>query len=174
MDLIQAGYHGDADWAKSLLAANADPNVQQAFGWSPMHSVMIACSGGQLQDPIPFVQVLLAGRADINLKDQAGRSPLVFAAKSGRPEIVELFQGAKEFTEPGPVSALGRAFKDGHASVAEALLNMGHHHHRGDSLGVPVEHARQIMKDRKMDKVHHEARRLLTLEEKKAALAAEL
>lgn len=176
LDLIQAGYRGDADWARSLLAANADPNVQQAFGWGPMHSVMISCSGGQLQDPVPFVQVLLASRADINLKDQAGRTPLVFAAKTGRPEIVELFQGARELTDikHSPVSALGRAMKDGHASVAEALLNMGHHHHRGDSLGVPVEHARKLMKDQKMDKVHHEARRLLTHEDNKAAKAAEL
>lgn len=176
--MIQAGYRGDEHWAKSLLAARADPNFQQVAGWSPMHTVMIAVSGGELrEDPAPFVQVLLSARANINLKDQAGRTPLVFAAKTGRPEIVELFQGAKELTEPGPVSALGRAFKDGHAAVAESLLNMGHHHHQGDSLGVPVEHAREMMKHQKMDKMHHEARRLLILEDKKdskPSLASEL
>lgn len=162
--MCRAGAEGDADWARQLIAANADVNVQAGHGWGPMHSVTLAAKDGKIKDAVPFMKVLLEARADMNVKDQAGRTPLVFAARSGHLELVGLFKDAKELNLDGhfPVSALGRAFRDGHASVAEALLNMGHHHHRGDSLGVPIHQAREVMKDAKLDKMHHEARRLLT------------
>lgn len=166
--LNRAAYVGDAALATELIARRADVNHRQAFGWTPLHVVMIAKYGGDIEDPIPYAEVLLKAGADMNIRDGAGRTPLFFAAKSNSKAVVELFKGAKELTDHtwAPASALGRAAWDGHAETMEAILAMGHHHEHGHSFGgMQINNVRDVLKGHKKDRLSHEVRRLVSHED---------
>ena len=105
---------GLADLAGTLLSSGADPNARTDSGHTPLHLVggedlftgilkaawlerqtvgsFLAGIAAASQGRTAVVEVLLAGGADINAKDENGLTPLQLAAKTGRTDLVELLK----------------------------------------------------------------------------------
>lgn len=110
---------------------------------------MIGAYGSPGFNAVSIANVLIAARADLNLKDGGGRTALFFATKSDSAEVIDIFWDAKELQAPhsGSPSALGRATRDGHVAAIDALLALGHHAERWDSFGdVPLDQVRRLMR----------------------------
>jgi len=73
-----------AEIVKTLLVKGADPNAQQAKGFSPLHAV--AASGDW-----ELAILLLIFKADSNLKDDAGKTPRQIAAEKKHEKVLALF-----------------------------------------------------------------------------------
>lgn len=68
-----------------LLARNADPNIQDAHGNSPL---LWAVKRSNLE----LVGLLLDRKADINMKDSAGISAFEYAVKSNNQALINLLK----------------------------------------------------------------------------------
>jgi ankyrin repeat protein len=116
-----AVHHDQPAIVVSLLAAKANPNVQNRYGVTPLS---LACTNGS--DAI--VQSLLDAGADANLALRGGETPLMTGARTGRVAPVKalLAHGAKvdAALEQGQ-TALMWAAADGHVQVVEALIAAG-------------------------------------------------
>jgi ankyrin repeat protein len=75
--LHYAAGDGDAGAAQQLLAAGADPNLQDDDGWSPLHFAAQASSA-------PVAQLLLAAGAQVDSRDSWGNTPLAKAVFNSR------------------------------------------------------------------------------------------
>ncbi len=116
-----AAHHEQAGVVTSLLAAKANPNVQNRYGVTPL---ALACTNGNDQ----IVRLLLDGGADANLSLRGGETPLMTAARTGRIGPVKglLAKGAKvDATLEQGQTALMWAAADGHLEVVEALIAAG-------------------------------------------------
>lgn len=150
----------DAERAGELLALRAEVNAVHRAGLTALHMAMIGAHERH-RDFEPVAKVLLQAKADIEVKDDRGRSPLFFA-KRNRQAVVDLIR--KEFVDDSQdvQSPLGRAVHNGHAKSIDALLAIDHHTHRVDSFGdMSSDSVRQWMKDRHREDLPHDARRLL-------------
>jgi uncharacterized protein len=76
-----------AEMAKLLLAQNANVNVAQHGGWTPLHQ---AAAHGQTE----ILTMLLQRNANVSAKSEDGRLPVDMAAEGGHKESVELLQAA--------------------------------------------------------------------------------
>lgn len=85
--------------AKWLLQKGADPNQQDASGWTPLFRAidMEGDSGGQewvksgkFPYPADMTELLLKHGANPNVKDKSGESPLRLARHYGHSLVVEL------------------------------------------------------------------------------------
>lgn len=74
---------GDLDLVQLLLAADANPSIQNSDGHSPLH---IATA----QESAKIVRVLLEHEADANIQDNEGKTPLHIAVEDDFHEIAEL------------------------------------------------------------------------------------
>ena len=76
-----------------LIASNADVNAKTTRGgeWTPLHG---AAAAGRTD----IVEVLLKNKADVNLRDGRGLTPLKVAEQQGRAKIVDMLRqhGATE------------------------------------------------------------------------------
>lgn len=81
---------GLRDIVRLLVDKGADINAKDNWYWTPLHSAIYSSKG--------IVELLIAQGANLNAKDGDGRTPLWYAEKEGRTEIVELLkkQGANE------------------------------------------------------------------------------
>jgi ankyrin repeat protein len=76
---------GDRAVVQLLLAHGADAKVKNRASWTAMHAAALARDPGIAAD-------LLAHGADVNAADTIqGRTPLLWAAASGRADLVKLF-----------------------------------------------------------------------------------
>ncbi len=74
------------------------------------------------------VQIFLKGHADIHVKDENGKTALMYAAQSGNKEIVQLLLDAKASVgdmDPLKNTPLFYAVNEGHVDVARLLLQNG-------------------------------------------------
>lgn len=150
----------DAERAQELLALRAEVNAVHHAGWTALHMAMIGAHERH-RDFEPVAKVLLQAKADIEVKDDRGRSPLFFA-KRNRQAVVDLIRKEVFDDSQDAQSPLGRAVHKGHAKSIDALLAIDHHTHRVDSFGdMSSDPVRQWMKDRHREDLPHEARRLL-------------
>jgi ankyrin repeat protein len=104
---IQAMIQNSPDLLNALQGASA-----------PLHS---AASRGQLK----VARFLLDNKANINLRDGAGRTPFMLAASSGHKAMIELLieRGAEvNARDLGGETALHIAAANGYVSVAESLI----------------------------------------------------
>jgi len=87
--LHYAAADGALEKVSSLLAAGADPNVQDDQGWSPLHFAAQATSAES-------AEALIAAGANTELQDTFGNTPLwraVFASR-GDGSVIRLLRGA--------------------------------------------------------------------------------
>ena len=74
---------GNIEAAKQAIAAGADVNAKDKYGWTPLHS---AAFNGHKE----IVELLIDNGADLDAKNILGVTPLHYAANQGHTEIVEL------------------------------------------------------------------------------------
>ncbi|GFP87318.1 26S proteasome non-ATPase regulatory subunit 10 [Phtheirospermum japonicum] len=96
-------------------AGSSVVNSSDEEGWAPLHS---AASSGNLK----ILEILLNRGADVNLKNDGGRTALHYAASKGRLKIAETLvsHGAKVGCNP-----LHRAASTGNAELCEFLIEEG-------------------------------------------------
>jgi erythromycin esterase len=137
----------DLDWVKSLLEEGADINVKNENGRTPLHlavsrnntdlaKLLLSASGS---DPnslhmtaaagnLTSIQRLIDQGADVNVKDEVGWTPLIWATCMGEIESLKLLiaQGA-DVTIPtnNQRTALHRAVYAGDNNIAQILITHG-------------------------------------------------
>jgi uncharacterized protein len=121
--LYDAAERGWVSAIGRLVAEGAQPNWQNAAGWTPL---MIAAAERQLD----AVVALLEAKADPNLRNAYGRTAIMYASTYGQTDIVEklLAAGADPNLVPSDASgwtALISAAARGHPRTVQALLRGG-------------------------------------------------
>ena len=86
--LAYAARVGDLALARILLQNKADINVQDDFGYTPLHSTALAANA-------EMVKLLLENGADPNIKDKLGNTPLLIYAQLNEIQITELLLARK-------------------------------------------------------------------------------
>jgi uncharacterized protein len=76
-----------AEMTRLLLAQNANVNLAQDGGWTPLHQ---AAAHGQTE----ILTMLLQRNANVRAKSEDGKLPVDMAAERGHKESVELLQAA--------------------------------------------------------------------------------
>ncbi|MBP8939963.1 MAG: ankyrin repeat domain-containing protein, partial [Agrobacterium sp.] len=90
--LIPAAEKGHPEAVDMLLAAGLDVDHVNRLGWTALLEVTILRDGGAVSQRI--VRSLLAGGADVAVKDFDGRTALAHARERGLTEIVALLKAA--------------------------------------------------------------------------------
>jgi ankyrin repeat protein len=121
--IYMAQIYGDAEMEKMLWLATDDVNAKiDAFGHSLMHH---AATKGYA----PFLKLLHQAKANLDIKNSAGITSIMWAAHSGHLPCVQFLveQGAKiEYTDNEVhYSSLMIAAISGHADIVNYLLNTG-------------------------------------------------
>ena len=90
-----AASYQDVDALRDLLRGGASPNVQDAFGQTPLHIAvdreMDAWKQAGEEPSTVAVELLLAYGADADLPDDAGSSARDWAARNGFLAATQLF-----------------------------------------------------------------------------------
>ncbi|WP_410542263.1 ankyrin repeat domain-containing protein [Wolbachia endosymbiont of Tetranychus urticae] len=104
---------------KILLEGDAEVDIQNGYGWTPLH---VVASFGALDVVTTLTQ---EGKANINIPDYDGKTSLHFAAQYGNVGIIELLVDNDVVSMPdkGGNIPLHYAAQNGHADVVIALLN---------------------------------------------------
>ena len=84
--LLLALERENLDVAQLLLDHNADVNVRDKRGNTPLH-VAVSTGNGHLD----ICRILLNRNAEVNSRNHHGSTPLLLASEHGAPELVELF-----------------------------------------------------------------------------------
>ena len=92
--LHEAAYYNRSELLRVLLTSGANPNIQTTrSGWrggAPLHYVFDGTRSGSAL----AVSVLVAGDADVNLRDSGGNSALDLAARGGDAASAEILRAA--------------------------------------------------------------------------------
>lgn len=95
--LIPAAHHGHVDTVRFLLAeSEIDVNHVNNLGWTALLEAIILGDGGEAYTEI--VRLLVLDRADVNLADREGVSPLMHARRHGYEAISGILARAKAFS----------------------------------------------------------------------------
>jgi ankyrin repeat protein len=121
--IYMAQVYGDAEMEKMLWRATDDVNAKvDDYDHSLMH---LAADKGYA----PLLKLLHQAKANIDIKDNVGWTPMMWAARSGHLPCVQFLveQGAKiEYRDDGlNRSSLRNAASNGHAEVVSYLLDVG-------------------------------------------------
>jgi ankyrin repeat protein len=90
--LIPACHHGHVETVRELLKTAIDVNHVNNLGWTTLLEVTILGDGGA-----PYVEItklLLAHRANVNIADRQGATPLAHARQRGQREVAALIEAA--------------------------------------------------------------------------------
>ena len=111
---------GEGSRIKALLAAGANPNVQNEYGRALLHW---AINEGSLE----AVKLLIENGADLNVQDQHGQTPLFFAQRYDYDEIATyLLEGGARVAQMTPhEQALWSAIRNKNYPEAEQLVTSG-------------------------------------------------
>lgn len=86
VELIQAAAIRDKAEVLRLLAGGKDVNEREKPELNGTNALEVAASSGNLE----IVQILLKAKAQVNVTDAIGWTPLMIAARNGYPEIVKV------------------------------------------------------------------------------------
>jgi uncharacterized protein len=90
--LIPACHYGHLETVKLLLGTAIDVDHVNRLGWTALLEAVILGDGGATHTEI--VRLLLARRANPNIADRDGVTPLVHARRRGYAQMAELIAGA--------------------------------------------------------------------------------
>jgi len=116
-----SAWHGEADVARRLIAAGADPNASTHYGITPL---TIACKVGSL----PIVECLLAAGANPDASRRDLEAPILVASRTGNVQIVRQLvdHGADPMASNSKKqTALMWAAAEGNVDVVEYLMSKG-------------------------------------------------
>ncbi|GAB3648382.1 ankyrin repeat domain-containing protein [Ramlibacter alkalitolerans] len=86
--LIPACERGHVDTVRFLLTTSIDVNHVNNLGWTCLLEAVILGNGGPAHQEI--VRMLVAHKADLNLADRDGVTPLQHARRRGQTEVAQL------------------------------------------------------------------------------------
>ena len=126
--LIKAVRGGHTDATQVLLENQADPNLADAFGLTPL---MVAARSGNVK----LTSQLIAAKADVNAVAESksrlfdafnvsGGTALIFAARGGHKQVVSLLLDAganPEISDAYGKTAAGEATNNGYEEIAQLL-----------------------------------------------------
>jgi ankyrin repeat protein len=90
--LIPACHHGHVEAVKVLLATSIDVDHVNRLGWTALLEAVILGDGGPVYAEI--VRLLVAARANVNIADRDGVTPLAHARRRGYEAIVSVLSAA--------------------------------------------------------------------------------
>ena len=90
--LIPAAHHGHVNVVRELLTAQVPIDHVNKLGWTALLEAIVLGDGGP--KPIEIVKMLVAAKANVNLPDKDGVTPLAHAKKRGFPEMVKILEAA--------------------------------------------------------------------------------
>ena len=90
--LIPAAHHGHVDTVRELVKAGVPVDHVNKLGWTALLEAIILGDGSPKYTEI--VRMLVAGKADVNLADRDGVTPLAHAKTKGYADIVKTLEEA--------------------------------------------------------------------------------
>ena len=90
--LIPAAHHGHVAVVKELLATAVPIDHVNKLGWTALLEAIVLGDGGEKYAGI--VKMLVAAKANVNIADKDGLSPLAHAKKKGYSEIAKTLEAA--------------------------------------------------------------------------------
>lgn len=90
--LIPAAHHGHVETVKILLATPIDEDHVNKLGWTALLEAVILGDGGPAHTEI--VRLLIAARANVNLADRDGVTPLAHARRRGFAAMARILEAA--------------------------------------------------------------------------------
>jgi ankyrin repeat protein len=120
--LFRASTRGFPEIVEKLLKRHADVNMTNSKGWTALHAAMDS------MDRVDIIKLLLESKADPNIKNDYGSTPIVLAAQDGRTDVVHLLlqAGADPMARNSSGStSLHRAAGDGHLDTVKLLVEEG-------------------------------------------------
>lgn len=90
--LIPAAERGHVDTVRTLIEAGVDVNHVNRLGWTALLEAIILSDGGPRHQQI--VQLLIDAKADVNLADKDGVTPLAHARQRGYAPMVKMLATA--------------------------------------------------------------------------------
>jgi len=88
--LIRAAHRGQSDIVRLLLRTNIDVNHVNRLGWTALLEAIILGDGSA--NYIDVVTQLIAAKADVNLADSTGATPLQLARRRNQTEIATILE----------------------------------------------------------------------------------
>ena len=85
VNIHEAARTGNIEAVKQHIAAGADVNAKNDWGWTPLTYAAI-------NDHEEIAELLIAKGADVNAKDDGGETPLDFAIRNEQTEIADLLR----------------------------------------------------------------------------------
>ena len=90
--LIPACHHGHVETVRELLKTAIDVNHVNNLGWTALLEVAILGDGSAPH--VEITKLLLAHRANVNIADRQGVTPLTHARQRGQREVAALIEAA--------------------------------------------------------------------------------
>lgn len=90
--LIPAAHHGHVEAVKELLKTAVPVDHVNKLGWTALLEAVILGDGGARHTEI--VRLLVAAKANVNLADKDGVTPLAHAKRRGYAEIAKMLEAA--------------------------------------------------------------------------------
>ena len=99
--LIRAAHRGHSDIVRQLLRTNIDVNHVNRLGWTALLEAILLGDGSAKY--IDVVTQLVAAKADVNLADSTGVTPLQHARRLNQTEIATILERSNGALSVGPV-----------------------------------------------------------------------
>jgi ankyrin repeat protein len=90
--LIPAAHHGHVEVVRELLKTSIDIDHVNRLGWSALLEAIILGDGSARY--VEIVRLLVDARANVNIADGQGVTPLTHARQRGQAEVVRILEAA--------------------------------------------------------------------------------